>query len=127
MYLAENDDAKEPITLHALGYIAPVPFQLTTDNGFRPDKDLPSWCKSPLQGILKSSAWCWLEPTPAASPITDKVLNVIANMKRLETLASTHASKSLKHPITGFGSTIAQSGNGSLVLKHAILVVSAFT
>jgi len=37
-------------------------------------------------------------------------------------LAAMHAAKSLKNPMTSFGSTIGQSGNGSIVLKHAMLM-----
>src|SRR5260221_2168558 len=125
-YLTENDDVKEPLTLHALGYIAPIPFHLTTDNGFCPDKDLPSWCKSPLQAILKSHAWCcWLEWIPETSPINDNFDNVMVNMVLLKNLAATHAASLLRYPITAFGSTVVQSGNGSIVLKHTMLVVSS--
>ena len=33
-YITEREDSKEPLVLHALGYIAPIPFLLTMDNGF---------------------------------------------------------------------------------------------
>ena len=53
MYIAENKKLNEPLMLHALGYIAPVPSQLCSDNRYQPNKPLPAWCKTPLEAILK--------------------------------------------------------------------------
>ena len=61
MYIVENKNLKEPLVLHALGYIAPLPFQLSSDNGYHPNKPLPPWCKDALKAIFKIPAWCWLE------------------------------------------------------------------
>ncbi len=94
MYIAENKNSKEPLVLHALGYIAPLPFQLCSDNGYRPDKPLAAWCKTPLDAVLKILAWCWMEKISETCAINDNFDNVIANMSLLEILAVTHASQS---------------------------------
>ena len=125
MYLAENKVLKEPVVLHALGYIAPLPFQLSSDNGYHPDKPLPPWCKSPLEAVLKIPAWCWLEKISNSCPINNNFDNVIANMTLLESLAATHASQFIKQTLNSFGSTIAESGNASIMFKHTMLVIKS--
>ena len=45
-------------------------------------------------------------------------------MKELESIAKKHAEISLKNKITVFGSTVADGGKGSIVLKHAMILVS---
>ena len=124
-YIAEKEDLKEPLVLHVLGYIAPIPFLLTLDNGFQPEKGLPPWCQTPFQALMKSSAWCWLEPIPDTSPITDDFSNIVKNMQELESMAKKHAEASLKNKITVFGGTVTDNGMGSIVLKHAMIFVSS--
>ena len=114
MYLVENKVSKEPIILHALGYIAPLPFQLSSDNSYHPDKPLPPWCKSPLEAILKIPAWCWLEKISETCAINDNFKNVIANMSLLKSLVVTHASQSLKQTFNSVGSMIAKSASANL-------------
>src|SRR5258708_463043 len=114
MYIVENKNLKEPLVLHALGYIAPLPFQLCSNNGYHPDKLLAAWCKSPLDAVLKILAWCWLEKISETCAINDNFKNVIANISLLKSLVVTHASQSLKQTFNSVGSMIAKSASANL-------------
>ena len=104
-YLAADINATHPLSLHALGFIPPLPFNLTPDNGYRSDRDLPSWFLSLIQPVTKNSSWCFLEAIPPGNVVRDDFQQVTVNMRILEALARAHAEQNQREPIIHVGST----------------------